>query len=296
MNEMNRLPPIQSKKGTGNVLNFPGVNTQASAELPAIGTYDRTTIEQAKLKLNYQPQIHLATGEIRGIEALLRPSTEAGESLCTADFVAVAEREGLINTLGTQVLRLACAEFATLGGATGRFGRLAINVSALQLRQANFAETVVETVLAAGLSFDQVELEITESWSLDDPSLKLDTLYQLAELGIRLAIDDFGTGHAVWSHVLKAPFSTLKIDRTLAGQVIRDDRVRTIIQSVCDACRQLEIEVVAEGICSREQRDRLMKLGCSVGQGFGLSGPLAPNVLADFTQPNADCRALHLIG
>ena len=296
MNYINQATPIDQPQQLGNVVTLPGVAiAPAPVEAPP-AVYTRSVIESACIKLNYQPQIELATGAIRGVEALLRPTTESGAALNTGDFVAAAEQQGLIGAIGERVLRLACAEFAALGGASGKFGRLAINVSPLELRRANFAECVVDAVTGAGLRYEDVELEITESWSLDDPSLRLDELIQLAELGITLAIDDFGSGYAVWSHVLKIPVNTLKIDRTLASQVTRNPSARAIVASICGACRELDLEVVGEGICNRAQRDELVSLGCTIGQGFGLSRPLTGPALADFTPPTGDCSVLHLVG
>lgn len=222
----------------------------------------------------YQPQVDLRTGELVGIEALLRIRDAKGNLLCTGEVIAAAEQADYIEEIGHRMLQRACIDFARLRRASRAPQRLAVNVSPLELRQSNYAEFVVQAVSEAGLNFSDLELEITEGWSLDDPSLHLQQLVELADLGVSLAIDDFGAGHAAWAHVLKLPINTLKIDRSLIADIARDSRAAAVVKSICATCIDLNLNVVAEGVCHSAQSRLLLEMNCHIGQGFGIARPM----------------------
>lgn len=254
----------------GNVIAFPGRRPTQSVKEVLIFALNAQSVG-----LHYQPQYSLTTGEMVGAEALLRIQGADGAMLNPLTVVETAERGQLIDWLGHSVMRTACREYAALRAERSTLGRLAINVSPHELRQTNYAEDVAREIVDAGLEYSDVELEITESASLSDPTLILDHLYSLADSGVSIAIDDFGTGHTAWTHVLALPISTLKIDRSLAAQVTDSKSAEIVVRNLCNTCDELGIQVIGEGVNSIEQQSRLVELGCTVGQGFGLARPMA---------------------
>jgi EAL domain-containing protein (putative c-di-GMP-specific phosphodiesterase class I) len=231
------------------------------------------TFQGGLLDLHYQPQFELENGSIRGLEALLRVTKQDGSFLSAADVVAKAEGNGCINLLGNLVLNKACSDFSAMRSTGCSSGKLAVNVSPLELRQANYVELVADAVAAAGLEFHNIELEITENWPLSDPSLYLEQLTTLADLGVSIAIDDFGVAHANWASVTNLPISTLKIDRSLISRLGTCERTLRDVASLCQACTELELDIVAEGVCNAEQRGLLLAMKCGAAQGYGLARP-----------------------
>lgn len=256
----------------GNVIAFPsGKRVQ---ETESVKEAVIAALQEDRVGLHYQPQYSLITGEMVGAEALVRLRNSNDQLMDAAVVVETAEREQLIDWLGHSVLRSACREYAALKQQGLRLNRLAVNVSPLELRQTDYAEEVAASIVAAGLAYEDIELEITESASLADPTLILEHLHALADLGIRLAIDDFGSGHTAWSHVVALPVSTLKIDRRLASQVTESNKAAVIVRNICATAAELGMEVVGEGVTSQAQQSLLRQLGCNLGQGFGLARPM----------------------
>ncbi len=230
-------------------------------------------LDGGAIGVNYQPQMHLEDGSVVGLEALLRVEHSDHRFVNTQQLIANAERSGLIGELGREVMRKACVEFAAMRASGYQSGKLAINMSPLELRQRDFAIRFVETVKTTRLRFSDLELEITESWPLDDPSLDLDQLKLLADLGVTLTLDDFGSGHAKWANLLKLPITKLKIDRSLVSIIAHSKRAHAVVKNTCHACSDLGLDVIAEGICTSTQVDLLLEMGCYIGQGFGLGLP-----------------------
>lgn len=237
--------------------------------------------------LHYQPQFFLADGKVRGLEALLRVRNDQDEMLNPAQIVSQAERRGLIHELGEQILATACADYSAMRKLGCEVGRLSVNVSPLQFNRHDFVERALRVIENHGISFADVELEIIESWSLHDPNLHLEQLQTFADVGIGLAMDDFGTGHANWLNALKLPFSTLKIDRSLIADIeTREDNL-AVINSICQACTEMDMDVVAEGVSNAAQLELLVEARCQSGQGFGLGMPMAPDEAMDVTPLSA---------
>ncbi len=171
-------------------------------------------LEGGVVTMHYQPQFCLETGAVRGLEALLRAQDLHGNRLNPAELVSQAERRGLIHELGDQILSAACADYAAMRSLGCEVGRLAVNISPLQLIKHDFAERVLNIVDQFGIAYRDIELEVIESWSLLDPDLHLEQLQNLSALGFGLSLDDFGSGHANWLTALRLPFNSLKIDRS----------------------------------------------------------------------------------
>ncbi len=241
----------------------------------------RGLLRGGEVNLAYQPQFDLASGEVRGVEALLRVRALNGDGLNPAELITAAEHDGLISILGQAISVRALSDFAAMRSVGCALGRVAINVSPLELRDAQFCERFLQFVQAANLTTADVELEITESWSLRDPSLDLKQLNALADMGVSIALDDFGAGHANWVNAVNLPITTLKIDRALVAEIATDDLASAAVRSICRACNDMDIDVLAEGVGNRDQRAMLLDMGCKSGQGFALAMPLPPEEVMD---------------
>ncbi len=245
---------------------------QLACELAATATRDQ-------LRLAYQPQVDLATGAIVGAEALLRWEHPERGTLSPAAFMHVAEQTGLIIPIGEWIIRTAVAAAADLGSASSRV-RVSANVSASQLALPDFPDVVTEALSFHGVDPSHFCLEVTESASIIDEPCAASGLRKLSEQGVHLAVDDFGTGYSSLSYLRDFPFQTLKLDRRFVAGLghKKDDEV--IAASVASLGRRLGLDVVAEGVETREQQITAGELGFDHGQGF-LFGH--PGSWSDFT-------------
>lgn len=268
-----------------NTDDFSG-NTALSQTRPAEGAGRDATPEEAYLldalldaltndrfQVYFQTQHCLQTNTVVGAEALLRLTDHNGHLLNTQRLIDVAENTDLIGLVGGQMMSKACNEFAQLRNDGLVQGRLALNVSCLELRHAGYAQALLTAIAQSGLEPQDVELELTESQSLDLTGLKLDQLTTLADLGVDLAVDDFGTGYASWSRIVRLPIRSVKLDRTLVTPLLTCARSQKLIANLAHCGRDMDFRVIAEGVQSAKQQALLLALGCTVGQGFGLSMP-----------------------
>ncbi|MES1201003.1 MAG: EAL domain-containing protein, partial [Pseudomonadota bacterium] len=223
----------------------------------------------------------LATGEIHGVEALARWMRADGGMVSPAVFIPAAEENGLIEALSNAIMREACWK----GAAWARAGaplRVAVNVSALQLRGKRFTEQVLNVVQQSGLPAHLLELEITESVAMEDPAHAARVLGPLREAGISIAIDDFGCGHSSLAALSQLPVDVIKIDRQFVAALSEGDRQgEAIIEMILALASALGHSVVAEGVERKEQAAFLNERGCRWGQGFLYSAAVSAD---DLTQ------------
>jgi len=244
------------------------------------------TLEQAfgnalaerQFVLHYQPLIRLDTLQVTGYEALVRWQHPAFGLLYPDRFIGLAERSGFIVALGWEVLRLACEELVRWS-VQAVTARLAVNVSALQLRQADFSERLLSELQERGLAPARLELEITETTVLDGEGLALEHLRRLRAAGMGISLDDFGCGYAGFAHLQSLPLSKLKIDRTLIAPLCNSYDDSPIVSSTIILAKRLGLEVVAEGVETREQLVCLKLAGCDIAQGYHFSRPLCAQQL-----------------
>jgi predicted signal transduction protein with EAL and GGDEF domain len=241
------------------------MSTKRSTELAL-----RQGLEQNDFALFYQPFVHLETGEVRGFEALLRWHRADGTITPPSEFIPIAEEIGLIVPMGAWILEQACIEAAKWPIDI----RVAVNVSAVQLGQADFVQTVQTALIMTGLDPHQLELEITETALLDDSSATLGKLHQLRELGIQIALDDFGIGYSSLSYLRTFPFQRIKIDGSFIRSVARKDGSLAIIRAVTGLGAALGMETTAEGVESEAQLGCLHAEGCTEVQGYLFSPPV----------------------
>ena len=236
----------------------------------------RGAIERDELVLHYQPLVALDTGEITGYEALLRWNHPTRGLVAPGEFVPTAEDTGLIVPIGQWVLERACTDAVDWPlTATGDPLELSVNLSARQLFDAGFADSVRAVIDHTGIDAARVTLEITESMLVDDTARAVEQLEALKQLGVRIAIDDFGTGYSSLSYLRTFPVDTLKIDKSFTDNVAVDVEGACFVQAILHLAQVLRVTTVAEGIEHAEQADRLRELGCDRAQGFYFGRPAA---------------------
>jgi len=233
------------------------------------------SIERGEFRIAYQPVVDLVSGCAVGFEALLRWDHPIYGSVPPDTFIPMAEESGAIIELGRYVLRKSCMMLASR-----MFGRGApplsmnVNLSVTQLMEPNIVKDVERALAESGLRAQLLTLEITESALLEDGPRAVAVLSQLKSLGVRLCIDDFGTGYSSLRYLHQFPIDALKIDRSFVNGKSGGIANEPIVQMVVTLAQSLGMDVVAEGIESQMQREKLIAAGCSVGQGYYFARPI----------------------
>ena len=232
----------------------------------------RQAIQNDVLRPHYQPLIGLNSGRVTGCEALVRwPHPDRG-MVSPAEFIPVAEETGLINPLGTQVLRRACLDAAAWPDDV----RIAINLSPLQFRVGNLLSVVMDALKQSGLSPKRLELEITETLLLEKSSQVIATLHALRALGARISMDDFGTGYSSLSYLRSFPFDKIKIDQSFVRGLCDNREQQAIVRSIISLGMGLGVTITAEGVETEAELNWLRAEGCHEAQGF-LFSPARPD-------------------
>jgi diguanylate cyclase (GGDEF)-like protein len=249
---------------------------------PATDTGLQLALRRREFSLFYQPQFAVSNGKLTGVEALLRWQTPRDGLRQPAEFVPAAEESGLIIDIGGWVLDAACAQLAAWRDANIAPPRLALNVSAQQLKHVEFPKLVRRALDKYGLPAELIELELTESVFADEAAGA--TLARLQQLGVYLALDDFGTGYSSLSYLRQYPIGTVKIDRTFLEEVPHNPASSTLVETIIVMSHALGKRVVAEGIETVEQLDFLRERRCDIAQGFYLARPLSSHVVTELLQ------------
>jgi diguanylate cyclase (GGDEF)-like protein len=234
----------------------------------------RSAVESERLFIVYQPQVDLATGAIIGLEALIRWRNEDGTFVPPDRFIPLAEASGMIIAIGDWVLRMSCHELVRLRGLGARDLRMSVNVSQIQFRNPEFIDKLKLALADTHIPPECLELEITESVAMEDADFMLETLHSVRELGISIAIDDFGTGYSSLSQLRQLPLDRLKIDRAFVSELTDEVLGGHIASMVIELGRNLQLKVIAEGIESEAQVNRLKQMGCHEGQGYFYAKPM----------------------
>ncbi len=242
------------------------------------------TPEHSPFALHFQPQIDTRNGAISGLEALARwHDPELGDVPPTR-FIRIAEDSGLIQPLGDWVIWETCRQVRRFRDAGIDRLRVAVNISAQQLRHENLPALIRGVLSCYDLSAADLELEITESTAMQNPELTLSILDQLSDMGMMLAIDDFGTGYSSLAYLKHLPIQRLKLDRSFVKDLETDSNDAAICAATVALGHKLGLELVAEGVETEGQRDFLAALGCDFVQGFLYSRPLPADAVIDFVK------------
>jgi len=234
----------------------------------------RLALSRNELSVVYQPTIDLADGRVRGIETLLRWTGPNGDSRSPAEFIPIAEDCGEIVPIGLWVLEQACRQARTWDKAGFRFDRIAVNVSAIQLRDADFGAAVIDICEAAEWPTERLELELTESALMRDSEV-LKRAFALFEThGVSLSVDDFGTGFSNLHYLHRFPVKHLKIDRSFVLHVMEDKQIERLSEAIVGLGHALRLRVVAEGVETEAVARLLRGLGCDEAQGYLFTRPL----------------------
>lgn len=250
----------------------PGTEAAEDGEPVSVQALERA-VALGQIDVHYQPKVDMATGIVRGVEALARWSLPANVPVRPDRFIAVAEREGLILELTRGVMARALAQ-AAHWNARGLRLSMAINLSPALVESESLVQEILDLLAVHAIQPDQVTFELTEGSVVDCRGAALGVLARLRLKGLGLSIDDYGTGFSSLRQLSRIPFTELKIDRSFVHGAWRNDNLRVILQSALDMARQLGLVTVAEGIESLEDWRLVQSFGCNVGQGFLIARPM----------------------
>ena len=244
----------------------------------------RVAIARGELAVHYQPQMDLATGRILAAEALVRWNHPVRGPISPATFIPLAEESGFIEPLGQWILEQACRQVAAWRAAGLAIEHVAVNVSPRQFRRRNFAGILAASVAQAGVPPASIHVEITEGLILDRGEAVEALLKEIADAGHGIALDDFGTGFSSMAYLMRFPFNRIKIDRVFVDGLQRHADSGAIVAAIIAMSHALGKRVVAEGVETAEQLERLRELGCDEIQGFWLAHALEPAAFERFAR------------
>ena len=247
----------------------------------------RKALENKELMIYYHPQFDLKTGQIVGVEALLRwwkpdASKEGGKFISPAEFIPVAEQSGLIVPIGEHVLRVACATAKSWQERGLPPLRMSVNISGVQFHRSDIVSLVADVLEQTNLDPKWLELELTESIFIEDTQGAIDILDQLHQQGIELAVDDFGTGYSSLNYLRQVPLDHLKIDQSFIRTSLLNLNDRMICRAIINIGHSLGLKVIAEGVETKDHEDLLKDEGCDEVQGFKYSKPIPADKFWDF--------------
>lgn len=229
-------------------------------------------IQNNEFKLMYQPQVVSGSGEVFGAEVLIRWMRPEQGMISPAEFIPIAEKNGLIVPIGEYVLREACRQTKQWHDEGYSKIKISVNFSVKQFQQRNIVSVIKKAIADTGLAPEYLNIEITESLLMNNIQETIDKLQELKDLGIESSIDDFGTGYSSLSYLQQLPVAHLKIDKAFVDNVNKDD---TIASAIVNLGKNLDLHVIAEGIEHDEQNVKLMELGCQMAQGYLFGKPMS---------------------
>jgi diguanylate cyclase (GGDEF)-like protein/PAS domain S-box-containing protein len=270
----------QAKESGRNTFRFfTSAMNESSLRRMEMEPYLRLAMDRGEFFLHFQPQVSTASGEIRGVEALLRWSSPALGQVPPDTFISLAEDIGVIHKIGAWVLENACRQIREWNKYLVKPLRVAVNISPLQFRDYGLVDTVQKVLDETGLDPELLEIELTEGVLLDNNREKDAMLGNLKGLGITLTMDDFGTGYSSLSYLRAFPFDVIKIDRSFIGDITVDRADAELTQSIITMAHILKLQVVAEGVETEEQLRFLQKYNCDLVQGYYTGRPVPASEL-----------------
>jgi len=267
----------------------PEMNARVAESL-AMENRLRRALEEGRLALHYQPKIDVKSAGVAGLEALIRWTDPELGSVPPAKFVGLLEETGMILAAGRWALRQAAADSRHWQSLGLEVPRIAVNVSAIQLRQKDFVDSVLEAISEFGGTRPLLDLEITESVLVDDIEESTRKLQTLRRAGIEVSVDDFGTGYCSLSYLARLPVDILKIDRSFVVRMRDAGYPRNIVAMIVSLAHTLGLKVIAEGVEDTEQVHLLKELGCDQIQGYYVSAPVPAAQVQELLRPEADIK------
>jgi EAL domain-containing protein (putative c-di-GMP-specific phosphodiesterase class I) len=251
-------------------------------------------LEREQLHLVYQPQVSLHTGAVVAVEALLRWNHPALGNVSPGEFIPVAEDSGLIISIGEWVLRSAARQMHAWLDAGMALQQMAVNLSAVQFRQANLTELVTAILNEEGLPPHCLEVELTEGVAMNDPLGAIAIMNRLQQSGVRMSIDDFGTGYSSLNYLKRFNIYKLKIDQSFVRDITIDPEDKAIVSAIIGLARTLGFQTIAEGVETQGQLAFLREQGCDEVQGYFFSRPLPADQFETFMRGHSPHVALEL--
>ncbi|CAK8718043.1 hypothetical protein KKHLCK_07205 [Candidatus Electrothrix laxa] len=280
---------FSQKRGQGTYQYFRAQMNENLVHRATVERELRHALEHEEIIHYYQPKYNLSTGEMVGVEALMRWQHPIKGLISPAEFIPVAEESSLILIIGKWGLREACRQVRVWQDQGLGILPVAVNLSSKQFQDKQLLRLVSETLDQHGIAPEALELEITESVLMEDPDEAAQLLKDIRELGVRIAIDDFGTGYSSLAYLKKFPVNTLKIDQAFITDIVRDSNDETIVASVLSMAESLNLKVVAEGVETKGQLELLRKMGCEEVQGYYFSKPLPADGVAELLKGTPPC-------
>jgi len=261
-------------QGKGRYMFFSEEMNLCAQKRLALQSDLRQALERDEFLLHYQPKIRLDTGEVTGVEALLRWHRPETGLVRPSSFIPLAEETGLIVPMGTKIVHMACAQIKSWEAEGLPVLPVAVNFSAVQLREDSLASVVETTLREIGLPPHSLELEITESAIIQNAAKAVSILQSMKAMGIKVTMDDFGTGYSSLSYLKRFPISSLKIDRSFIGELLTDGGDAVIVRAIIAMAHHLRLNVVAEGVERGDQLEFLRQEGCDEAQGYYIAMPM----------------------
>jgi diguanylate cyclase (GGDEF)-like protein len=253
---------------------FTAEMNQRSMAKVALNADLRRALERGEFALHYQPKVDLASGTLRGMEALLRWRHHARGIVSPGEFIPALEDSGLILPVGEWVVAEACRQLQRWAAAGHALVPVAVNLSPKQFRRRDLDGLIRGALERTGVSAEYLELEITESCLMEDPEDAVRLMRNLRAAGLRISIDDFGTGYSSLSYLTRLPLSALKVDRSFVRDAETSSEAASIVRAVIDMAQNLHLTVIAEGVETEQQAEFLRRHGCDQAQGYFYGRPV----------------------
>lgn len=251
----------------------------------------RMALELKEFEVYYQPQIDALENKLLGMEALIRWKTANG-FISPGVFIPVAEEAGLIQKIGEFVFSQATSQITQWYAQGYQPGRVAINLSAIELQKENFVESIIQRLADAQCKSDWIELEITEGYTMKHADVAINMLQRLKDTGIHLSIDDFGTGYSSLSYLQKLPIHKLKIDQSFVRGIPGNVNSEAIVQSIIFLAKSMKFDIIAEGVETQEEQNYLISKGCTAIQGYYNAKPMPASEMEIFLQKYSKTKNL----
>jgi EAL domain-containing protein (putative c-di-GMP-specific phosphodiesterase class I)/GGDEF domain-containing protein len=276
-----------SRQDCNNYSVFTAQINQEFSDVQQIHNAMKKGLSKAEFTMVYQPQVNILTGKLFAVESLVRwYSNSLNRMVSPAEFIPIAESNGLMNSLGDNIIRQVFRQIAKWNKFGINIPSVSINISPQQLLASNFYDNILINIQCFDIPAAQIELEITETCLLVNPKETIALLYKLSEHGFAIAIDDFGTGYSSLEYLNSMPLHKLKIDRAFVVDLDKKEKSAVLVKTIIAMANNLGLEVLAEGVERQEEAEALLALGCSKIQGYFYSKPLAANELEAYIAVN----------